>query len=133
MLNFYILLTFFQKAVLIVPKFKAMDVLLGTPHELNDFEDLLKRLHECFKMRNNDPLCRDLIIQTCQDHCRPEYLNHKDRDAVLGAIAVAATRIANKSLLEEAISLVQDGFSEKTFSLLGELKCFEEPLLKDKK
>ena len=73
--------------MLIVLKPSTTDFLLGNGHTLGDFQDLLQRLQSCFKMRNNDPHIRELILQTCQNHLTAAYPDSGKKDLFLGVIA----------------------------------------------
>lgn len=113
--------------MLIVRTPSVTDFLLGNGHNLGDFQDLLQRLQGCFKMRNNDPHIRELIVQTCQKHLTAAYPDSGKRDLFLGAIAISASFIADRNLFRNAIKLAKHGFDEHTFLVLGELICFQPP------
>lgn len=113
--------------MLIVRKPSATDFLLGNGHKLCHFEDLLQRLQTCFKMRNNDPHMRELIVQTCQNHLTLDDPDSGKKDLFLGPIAIAAMAIADQGLFRDAVHSVTDSFDDNSFFILGELICFQAP------
>ena len=117
--------------MLIVPKASVTDFLLGDSYELDDFRNLLQRLQNCFKMRNNDPQTRELIVQTCQNHLSLVYQDNRRKDLFLGPIAIAATFIADQGLFTNAVRLVTNGFDKNIFFVLGELICVKAPLVRE--
>lgn len=111
--------------MLIVPKASVTSFLLGYGCNLDHFMDLLQHLQDCFKMQNNDPDIRELIVQTCQNHLTRAYQDDRKKDLFLGPIAVAAIFIVDQSLFRHAVRSVTDSFDKSTFLILGEHICLQ--------
>ena len=115
--------------MLILPKASTTGFLLGTKHNLGHFEGLLKRLQNLFQVKNNNQQVRELIVQTCQSHFTQAYPDAKTKDLFLGKIAVAAIFISDQGLFRNAVHSVTNSFNENTFFALGELTCFQSPVV----
>ena len=113
--------------MIIVPKASVTSFLLGYGYHLDHFTDLLQRLQVCFKMRNNDPDIRELIVQTCQNHLTQVYGDHRTKDLFLGPIALAAIFIVDQKLFRHAVRSFTDSFDKSTYSALGEHICLQTP------
>jgi hypothetical protein len=92
------------------------------------FETLIWRLQKYFKKHQHDTDNQNLIVQACRRHLKENH-GEEEKDRFLGAIAVAAAWIADKSLFDAAVSEVEYGFSAKAFFKLGKLISFASSVI----
>jgi hypothetical protein len=121
----------FKQVLLIVLNDEVTRCLLGYRYTSVDFKTLLQRLQEGLQTRNSTLDMRWAIIQTCEYHLTRKYENNKSKDMFMGPIAIAAIVVEDANLFRRAVRSVKNGFDIDTFSTLGELICFDKPVVEE--